>query len=168
MTLDDAEQERVNLRKMNPITIVEYIKNSIDILINLKVEEKLQYERKKLLEGNPQYMNQNIVQSNITYEKVIKELEASIKNIRRSEQEYKTQYDNLKAKYDCLEREFTLLSNTKDIKDSKNLSSMSKSKSKDKASLPTNRTSQTSNFINQSGQSGPSDYYHYPQKVSTN
>ena len=62
MTLDDAEQERVNLRKMNPITIVEYIKNSIDILINLKVEEKLQYERKKLLEGNPQYMNQNIVQ----------------------------------------------------------------------------------------------------------
>ena len=98
MTIEDIEQERINLRKMNPLTIVEYIKNSIDILINLKVEEKLQYERKRIIEGNPQYINQNIVQSNITYEKVIKELELSLKNIKRSEQDYKAQCESYKAK----------------------------------------------------------------------
>ena len=35
-------EEKENLKNQNPLTIMEYIKSSIDILIDLKVEERLE------------------------------------------------------------------------------------------------------------------------------
>lgn len=143
---------------MNPITIVDYIKSSLDILINLKIEEKLQYERKRLIENNPNHINQNIIQSNLTYEKVIRELESTISSIKKNEVNYKNQLDALKLKYESLERDYFM--NVCNNKNS-NISSMTKSKSRDKINAITNRTSQTSSHISQSKNS---DYY-YPHKV---
>jgi len=40
MNPDIIKEEKENLRKLNPLKIIEYIKTSVDILINVKVEEK--------------------------------------------------------------------------------------------------------------------------------
>lgn len=164
MTTEDFELERLNLKKMNPLTIVDYIKNSLDILISLKVEDKLQFERKKLIESNHQYLNQNIIQSYGTYEKVINELKSTLKSEMKNEEDLKFQLENLQIKYENLEKEYNSLLNSNSKLQGNIRSSVSKSKSKDKKTNITNRTSNASNFINQSGQS--SEYYNYPQKVS--
>ena len=54
---------------MNPFVILEYIKNSIDILINLKVEERLESE--KNVEINNTTENE--------YEVLLRKLESDIR-----------------------------------------------------------------------------------------
>jgi hypothetical protein len=63
-------QERENLKKTNPLTIIEYIKSSIDILIELKVEERMNLE-KKLLQDEEECMNE--------YEALLRKLEGDIR-----------------------------------------------------------------------------------------
>jgi len=65
------QQERENLMKTDPLIIIEYIKNSIDILINLKVEEKLEIEKNAGL--NDQSDKQN------DYETLLRKLESDIR-----------------------------------------------------------------------------------------
>lgn len=101
MTPEDIENEKSNLRKMSSITIVDYIKSSIDTLIRLKVEEKMVTERKKISENS---INPNIVKSNYTYEKIIRELEMSLKTSLKNEQTLKHQLEEMTMKYDILEK----------------------------------------------------------------
>lgn len=42
MNTDAIKEEKENLKKLNPIRILDYIRNSIDILIDVKVEERLE------------------------------------------------------------------------------------------------------------------------------
>ena len=42
MDTDAVKEEKENLRKLNPLRIIEYIKTSVDILIDVKVEERVE------------------------------------------------------------------------------------------------------------------------------
>ncbi len=64
-------EEKEKLRKTNPTTIIDYIKNSIDILIDLKVEEKL--EAIKKLNSSDEAEKQN------EYETLLRKLESDIR-----------------------------------------------------------------------------------------
>lgn len=64
-------EEREKLRKTNSLTIIDYIKNSIDILIDLKVEEKLEAIKKLNLSGEEEKQNE--------YETLLRKLESDIR-----------------------------------------------------------------------------------------
>lgn len=66
------EKEREMLMKMSPFIILEYIKNSIDILITLKVEEKLEIERNNSFEGTDEEKQNE-------YEVLLRKLESDIR-----------------------------------------------------------------------------------------
>jgi len=63
--------ERDNLKKTNPKVILDYIKNSIDILIEIKVEEKIEAWKKQYLEDDEDKQNE--------YEPLLKKLESDIR-----------------------------------------------------------------------------------------
>lgn len=67
--------EREKLKEVNINTIMKYIKESIEILINFKIEEAIKLYEKEL--------KKKLKMSNITqddYEKVIRKLESDIRN----------------------------------------------------------------------------------------
>jgi len=64
-------EEKEKLRKTNPLTIIDYIKNSIDILIDLKVEEKLEAIKKLNLSDEIEKQNE--------YETLLRKLESDIR-----------------------------------------------------------------------------------------
>ena len=90
-----AEKER--LKKMNSFIIIEYIKTSIDILVDIKVKDKIEaffnnYHNK--LEG-----------SNLeAYEELLQKSESDIRNHIKIEHQMKIYSDNLKAKIEELEK----------------------------------------------------------------
>ena len=65
-------EEKEKLRKTSPLTIIDYIRNSIDILIDLKVEEKLE-AIKKLNLSDEEEEKQN------EYEVLLRKLESDIR-----------------------------------------------------------------------------------------
>jgi hypothetical protein len=69
------------LRNLSPFVILEYIKNSIEILINIKVEERLESE-KNYIEKN-KYIDDNY-QNNLdyqnSYETLLRKYESDIRN----------------------------------------------------------------------------------------
>ncbi len=69
------EQVRQTLRKTNPFTIIEYIKRSIDILVDLKVQEQLQHNEKIKEDSNFTFED-----SCSEYEKLLRKLESDIRN----------------------------------------------------------------------------------------
>ena len=74
---NSSEKEKERLKKANPFTIIDYIKSSIRILIDLNVQEKLQ-GREKETEGNMRSFNFDEDQTN-EYEKLLRKLEADIR-----------------------------------------------------------------------------------------
>jgi hypothetical protein len=66
-------EEREKLRKTNLLTIIEYIKDSIDILIDLKVEEKLETKKINNLNSAGEEERQN------EYETLLRKLESDIR-----------------------------------------------------------------------------------------
>jgi hypothetical protein len=76
--------EREYLKKLSPFVIIEYIKNSIEILINLKVEERLEseknnIEKNKILIGED-YLNDKEIQNENSYEILLRKHESDIRN----------------------------------------------------------------------------------------
>jgi hypothetical protein len=67
MNTISMNEERENLKKTNPLTLMEYIKTSIDILIDLKVEERLEKSKK------------NTDEDDQDYETLLKKLESDIR-----------------------------------------------------------------------------------------
>lgn len=114
LTPEDLMNEKQNLKKMNLIHIVEYIKGAFEILINLKVEERFEQEKNKLIASQSSFnsslndliINNQNVRHNLPYEKIIADLEGKVHNYIKSEQLLKLQLDNLQAKYNYLDRKF--------------------------------------------------------------
>ena len=70
MNSDAVRDERENLRKLNPLRIIEYIKTSLDILIDVKVEERIDNINR---EGKDSVDRMN------EYEPLLKKLESDIR-----------------------------------------------------------------------------------------
>lgn len=66
-------KEKEALKNTDPLTLIEYIKNSIDILINLKVEEKLEIEK-----NSGTNLDQEAKQNE--YEVLLRKLESDIRS----------------------------------------------------------------------------------------
>lgn len=65
------------MRKTSPFTLIEYIKSSVEILIDLKVQEKTQ-EKMLRKENN---FNQDFNDEEVNeYEKLLRKLEADIRS----------------------------------------------------------------------------------------
>lgn len=75
-TIEDnaLEYEKEKLRKIDPITLIGYIKKSIEILVDIKVQDKLQASAEHL---TSYYGSDNTVNE---YEKLLRKLEADIRN----------------------------------------------------------------------------------------
>ena len=125
---EDLTLERQNLKRINPITIIEYIKSTINSLINLKVEEKFNLESKKVAESvnsfntslNELIVNNTHVKNNSSYENIIKELENQVRRMIKSEQYLKIQLGSLQTKYDHLEKNYDELSKAFEMKSTYN------------------------------------------------
>ncbi len=74
---DFLEKEKEKLRKTSPFVIISYIKSSIEILIDLKVQEKLQE-----IEGKKEEFVDNFEFGDgiNEYEKLLRKLEANIRS----------------------------------------------------------------------------------------
>ncbi len=127
LTPEDYQCERQNLKRISPITIIEYIKSTIEILINLKVEEKLLNEKRKLAASESSFNsslaelivnNNNNFKNNTAYENIIKELDGQLRRMIKNEQYLKIQLDSLKTKYDHLEKKYDELSKAFEMKGS--------------------------------------------------
>lgn len=110
---EDHQIEKNNLKKINPITIIDYIISTIDILINLKVEERFMKEKKTLSESENNFnsslaliVNNNYYKHNLAYENIIKELETQLRKMIKTEQYLKIQLCSLQSKYEHLEKKY--------------------------------------------------------------
>jgi len=63
--------ERENLAKTNPLVILDYIKNTIEILVESKVDERLESLKKNHTEENEEKANE--------YETLLRKLESDIR-----------------------------------------------------------------------------------------
>ena len=66
MNTHSLEEEKETLKKTSSFTILEYIKNSIDILVDIKIEEKLNKSKNN--------------EEEYDYESMLKKLEADIRS----------------------------------------------------------------------------------------
>ena len=67
------------MRRASPFTIIEYIKSSIEILIDLKVQERMQERESQREEGDGNFNNFNFDDETNEYEKLLRKLEADIR-----------------------------------------------------------------------------------------
>jgi len=65
------------LRKTSAFTLIEYIKSSVEILIDLKVQEKMQ---EKILRGENNLNHEFNDEEVNEYEKLLRKLEADIRS----------------------------------------------------------------------------------------
>ena len=70
MNSDAVREERENLRKLNSLRIIDYIKTSLDILIDVKVEERIE---------NINGQGKDSIDRMNEYEPLLKKLEADIR-----------------------------------------------------------------------------------------
>lgn len=67
------EEEKEQLKTTDPLVIIEYIKTSMDILINLKVEERLESEKHSIENNKTLEDHQN------SYEILLRKYESDIR-----------------------------------------------------------------------------------------
>ena len=84
---------------MSPFVILEYIKNSIDILINLKVEKKLESEK------NANENNASLEDNQNEYEVLLRKLESDIRTHIKIEHQLKLYSEGLQQRIEDLEKE---------------------------------------------------------------
>jgi len=103
---NSLEKERETLKALDPIQLIEYIKASIEILINLKVEEKIQAHKEN---KDDQQINMNNFfnedeEGVNEYERLLRQLEAEIRNHIKIEHQLKLHSDTLQARVEELEQ----------------------------------------------------------------
>lgn len=81
-------EERQELARLNPLTVIQYIKSSFEILIDLKVQERL--EEAKMSELSSSFKEDAIGQ----YERLIVDLEARLRKQIKEEQLLKVKLEN--------------------------------------------------------------------------
>ena len=97
-----TEEEYINeineLKDISLLDIVEYVKNSIDVIVSLKVEEKIdEYKSNK---------NENAASD---YEELLQKEEATIRQHISYEHQIKLEYEKLLEKIEAMELEKKLL-----------------------------------------------------------
>ena len=97
-----TEEEYINeineLKDISLLDIVEYVKNSIDVIVSLKVEEKIdEYKSNK---------NENAASD---YEELLQKEEATIRQHISYEHQIKLEYEKLLEKIESMELEKKLL-----------------------------------------------------------
>ena len=97
-----TEEEYINeineLKDISLLDIVEYVKNSIDVIVSLKVEEKIdEYKSNK---------NENAASD---YEELLQKEEATIRQHISYEHQIKLEYEKLLEKIEAMEIEKKLL-----------------------------------------------------------
>lgn len=103
---DRVDEELSKLKDVETITLLEYLKSSIEILITLKLEEKetkvelLLKERIKELANDGQV---DLSKSSIEYEKIIQKLEAEVRNHISVQQQMKLYIESYQTKIEELE-----------------------------------------------------------------
>ena len=103
---DRVDEELSKLKDVETITLLEYLKSSIEILISLKLEEKetkvehLLKERIKELANDGQV---DLSKSSIEYEKIIQKLEAEVRNHISVQQQMKLYIESYQTKIEELE-----------------------------------------------------------------
>eukprot|EP00826_Nyctotherus_ovalis_P019530 TRINITY_DN16036_c0_g1_i16.p1 TRINITY_DN16036_c0_g1~~TRINITY_DN16036_c0_g1_i16.p1 ORF type:complete len:251 (+),score=70.88 TRINITY_DN16036_c0_g1_i16:195-947(+) len=85
-TEEQLQSERKSLLNANPLNIVEYIKTSVEILLNLKEEEKVERNEARSLETQE------------SYEEQIQKLEAETRMHIRLEQQLKLHIDSMQGR----------------------------------------------------------------------
>lgn len=79
-TEESNEVEKEKLKRASPLTIIEYIKSSIEILIDLKAQEKLEEKEYNRHQDKSYSNNLNIGEDETNeYEKLLRKLEADIR-----------------------------------------------------------------------------------------
>ena len=93
------EEEKGKLENLNLNTIVEYIKASIDVIVQIKVEEQLIRERE---ERNEESDNEYAAKK---YETLLQKEEKEIRNYIRIEHQLKLHCEKLTNRIEEVERE---------------------------------------------------------------
>ena len=104
LQIDDFQEEKFktekeNLKSINPFVILEYIRTSIEIIMNMKLDNE-----KNQVESN----SKASLEPPSEYESIIQKLEAEIRNHIRVEQQLKLYIESLQFK---LDEEQTLVNN---------------------------------------------------------
>jgi hypothetical protein len=103
-----VNEEKDILRRQDPYTITKYIKTSIDILIDLKVEERM--DCLKLITNEETDLSE--------YEELLRKLEADIRSHIKLEHQLKLHSETLQSKLDDFEMEReTFISQNKSLQD---------------------------------------------------
>jgi len=88
---EDKQREYSNLRKISPFTVIDYIKKSIDIIINFKGEEKFHDYLKS-------YMSSIQNSNQLQYESQLQKQEEQIRSLYRKEMQFRFKISSLEEK----------------------------------------------------------------------
>ncbi len=103
ITIDESflKKEKSTLEKVSPLTLISYIKNHIELLINVKVTEKL-----SLMNSDPSLLfseyGSDITPTN--YENLLRRYESDIRNYIKIENILKLHIEELNYKIEILEK----------------------------------------------------------------
>ena len=122
ISIDDSylKKEKLSLENVSPLTLISYIKNHIELLIDVKVTEKL-----SLMNTDPSLLfseyGSDITPTN--YENLLRRYESDIRNYIKIENMLKIHIDELYYKIEQLEKTIELLRQKIPDKDNNNIES---------------------------------------------
>lgn len=94
-------EEKEALRNLDSFTLIKYIKTSIDILVDLRVEERVLH--KNNISNDIQ--NTSIEEEGNIYEPLLRKLESDIRAHIKLEHQFKLHTESLVSKIEDLEKE---------------------------------------------------------------
>ena len=125
ISIDDfyLNKEKISLENVSPLTLISYIKNHIELLIDVKVTEKL-----SLMNTDPSLLfseyGSDITPTN--YENLLRRYESDIRNYIKIENMLKIHIDELYYKIEQLEKTIDLLRQKIPDEDNNNIESYKK------------------------------------------
>ena len=120
ISIDDSylNKEKLSLKNVSPLTLISYIKNHIELLIDVKVTEKL-----SLMNTDPSLLfseyGSDITPTN--YENLLRRYESDIRNYIKIENMLKIHIDELYYKIEQLEKNIELLKQKISDEDNNNI-----------------------------------------------
>lgn len=93
-----AQQDRDKLKKLDSLIVIDYIKTSMEILVNIKVKRHIEEFMKEI--ENKNYHSNSLNE----YEELLRQSEANVRNHIRIQHQLKLHTENLKYRIEELER----------------------------------------------------------------
>lgn len=104
---DIRKKEIIELKKSSPLVIIDYIKSSIEILVNLRVQERISESATSIsdsMNSNKHNTSTNLSSSVISqYEEMLREQETEIRKRAQREMQLKFKIESLESKIHDLE-----------------------------------------------------------------